>query len=349
MTADLSALRIVDANLNRAREALRVMEEHARFLLDDEGLTAAVKELRHELAAAIPPALAMPMAASRATQADVGRAIGTPSEYSRATAAAVAAAAGKRVTEALRAIEEYGKLFDPAFAARIEQLRYRAYTLEQRVALLPLARQRFGTVRLYVIVTEALCRLPWLKVAEEAMAGGADCIQLREKSLPDGEHLRRARALVALCRGHEVICLINDRPDIAMLSGAHGVHVGQDDLSVAAARRVAGPDAIVGVSTHNIAQVVAAAESCPDYIAVGPMYATSTKPHDHVAGPETLREARAATGLPLVAIGGINASRAPDVTRAAKCALCVCTAIVAADDPRRATREILTALDAPTA
>jgi thiamine-phosphate pyrophosphorylase len=340
MTMDLACLRIIDANLNRAREALRVMEEHARFVLDDAGLTAAIKGLRHDLAAAVPAFLAGPLAAARETGGDVGRSIGTPSEYERASPAAVAVAAGKRLTEALRAIEEYGKIIDPKLAADIERLRYRAYEVEQRIALLPLARSRFGQVRLYVIVTEALCHRPWLDAAAAAIAGGADCIQLREKSIADGELLDRARRLVDLCHSHGTICLINDRPDIAALAGADGVHVGQGDLGVHDARRTAGPDAIVGISTHNLEQVAAAVAACPDYVAVGPMFATATKPQDHVAGPATLRAARELTALPLVAIGGIDADRGPEVLSAAPCCLCVCSAIIGDPDPERAAGAI---------
>ena len=113
-------------------------------------------------------------------------------------------------------------------------------------------------MRLYVLITESICRSPWLQVAEEALRGGADCLQLREKDLDPGEVLARARLVVELCRRHRAISIINDRPDIALLSGADGVHLGQQDLPPTEARRLLGPDKLIGVSTHNLEQARAA-------------------------------------------------------------------------------------------
>ena len=146
---DSSVLRILDANFNRAREALRVMEEYARFVVDDAGLTAAIKETRHAVTNEVESMSARAKARCSAIVyrdivGDVGREISAESEYQRADAAQVAVAAGKRLSEALRAIEEYGKIIDSAFAATIETIRYRGYELERRLALTTQARQRFG-------------------------------------------------------------------------------------------------------------------------------------------------------------------------------------------------------------
>ena len=337
-------LRVLDANLNRAREALRVMEEHARLVLADATLTSDIKTVRHELSRAAPDDLAARLTVMRDIIGDVGTTISTESEFDRRGAGDVARSAAKRLSESLRVIEEYGKTTDTDFARRIEGLRYRAYDLERRLMMHTLARERFGKVRLYVLITESLCHAStqpggWLTVAEATLRGGADCIQLREPHLDDRELVARGRALAKLCRQHDALFIMNNRPDIAALCGADGVHVGQDDLSVTDARRIVGPDAIVGVSTHDIEQVTSAARLAPDYIAVGPIFASETKPQPCVAGPATLREARAKTSLPIVAIGGINADRATEVLECGADALCVCSAIIAAADPESATAE----------
>lgn len=342
---DRVSLRIVDANLNRAREALRVLEEFARLGMDDATLSSMAKNMRHALAACIPQALSDRLLLSRDILGDVGCDLTTEAEYQRADAKSVAVAAGKRMGEAFRAIEEYGKTFDGSFAAAVEQLRYRGYELERRlnVATMP---NRCARVRLYVIVTEAFCSGDWLAVAETVLRGGADAIQLREKDLSDRELLSRAKILASLCHEHDALLIVNDRPDIAALSGADGVHLGRGDLPVREARRILPPGSIVGVSTRTPAEVAAAAVTMPDYVAVGPMFATTTKPRDEIAGPAALSAARAETSLPLVAIGGIVPESVSAVLSGAACSICVCQAIVGDADPGRAAREFRQRMDA---
>jgi thiamine-phosphate pyrophosphorylase len=206
-------------------------------------------------------------------------------------------------------------------------------------------RTRLRNARLYILITESLCRFGWFETAAEVLAGGADVLQLREKALPDRELLRRARRLAALCREYDAVCIINDRPDIALLCGADGVHLGQDDVTVAQARRIVPAEAILGISTHTLEQAKEAVAAAPDYLAVGPMFATSTKPQDHIAGPETLAAVQRQCSLPLVAIGGIDQTNAPTVLAAAPCCLCVCRAVVSHPDPRAATSALRAAVD----
>ena len=336
MSQNAAILRILDANFNRAREALRVMEEHARFVLDDTSLSTALKEMRHRLAGSAPRETAEHLLGCRDVAGDVGREVSAPAELVRADAGHVAVAAGKRLSEALRAIEEYAKPLSPVWAAVIKQLRYDGYEIEKRLVVTTQAVARLGRVRLYVIITESLCRGDWFATATAALEGGADALQLREKSLPDGELLVRARRLVSLCRERDALLIVNDRPDIAALGHADGVHVGQDDLSVVDARRVLQPGALVGVSTHNLAQAIAAVKQSPDYLAVGPIFSSPTKPQGHIAGPGALDAIRRLTGLPLVAIGGITLANLGEVLAVAPACVCLCQAVVAAPDVREA-------------
>jgi thiamine-phosphate pyrophosphorylase len=352
-----TVFRILDANFNRSREALRVIEEFARFVLDDTSLTEALKTARHDLTTAI-KGLSTPIGGNgppygygnllhRDISGDVGSTISTRAESVRADESEVVIAACKRLSESLRALEEYGKIIDPAFAAKIEQLRYRAYELERRLFATIRARENFSAVRLYVLITESLCIGDWFDTARAALTGGADCIQLREKNLPDRELLDRAKRLAQLCRDMEKIFIVNDRPDIALAANAHGVHLGQDDLPVAAARRILRARMIIGLSTHTIEQVDAAIAQAPDYIAVGPMFESPTKPQPHIAGPALLADARKRTSLPLVAIGGIDEKNIPSVLAAAPACICVCRAAIARPDPTAAAKYLRTFISQP--
>ncbi|HYO09762.1 MAG TPA: thiamine phosphate synthase [Tepidisphaeraceae bacterium] len=335
------ALRILDANANRAREALRVIEDYARFALDDDALCGSLKQVRHDLATATATLLGDAIL-HRDTPGDVGTAIKTPAEREREDVAHVVVAAGKRLGEALRTIEEYLKALDPARAGRVEDIRYRFYDLEQRIAFtLRAAAGRFAGVRLYVLITESICKRPWLEVAEAAILGGADCLQLREKNLDAAELLSRARQLVALCRRHGVISIINDRADVALLADADGVHVGQTDLPARDVRKLIGAGKILGVSTHELEQARQAVRDGADYLGVGPFFRSETKTRDFVAGPAYARQvAENLPDVPAVAIAGINAQNVGEVLATGMKAVAVTAAVAGCENPRAAAERL---------
>ncbi len=353
---DLSILRILDANANRAREALRVLEDVTRFALNDARLSAELKALRHDFAAAL---AALPMAdamLARDTAGDVGTAIKTEAEFARPTLGAVATAAAKRLSEALRSIEECAKTIDAAAALRVEQLRYRGYVLEQavaRVQTFSAAAERFAKVRLYVLLTERLCHPAvggWERMLEAILAAalgdGSLAVQLREKELESGELLRRAERLVSTCRAAGAVAILNDRPDVAVLAGAEGVHVGQTDLPVEAVRRLVGAQMIVGVSTENLEQARAAAGGGATYIGVGPMFPTTTKAKSRLAGPGYAAAAMGEVALPAVAIGGITVEKVGQLTAVGVRAVAVCGAVIGQADPGAAVRAFFERLTA---
>ncbi len=333
---DPRVARILDANLNRAGEAARVIEDYLRFATDDAASAAAAKALRHDLATLRRQIGEPDLLAARDADGDVGAANKTATELSRESAEHVSAASFGRLAEALRCVGEFAKLGAPAAAAAAEALRYRVYALEQRCRLRTPLIERFRAVRLYVLLTAAACARPWLEAAEGALRGGAGCLQLREKTLGDAELLRRARRLRALTQSFGALLIINDRADIARLAGADGVHVGQDDLSVAEVRRIAGGGLLVGKSTHTVEQFDAATAEAPDYIAVGPMFESATKPQAHIAGPATLQAVAARYPAPLVGIGGITPDNARAVFAAGASCVCVCAAVIGSADPQSA-------------
>ncbi len=329
---------MLDANANRAREALRVMEDYARFCLNHEGLSQELKRLRHGLAEALKPYL-MEGILHRDVLGDVGVRIKTDAEGKREDINDVVVAAGKRLAEALRVIEEVLKTTDSAAAARVEKLRYSAYEVEQRIAR-TLRPKLFDHVRLYVLITESICKRHWLTAAADAIAGGADCLQLREKTLEDGELLRRAKQLVKLCREQGILCIINDRPDIALAAGADGVHIGQEDLPPVEARKMIGSRMILGVSTHNLDQARQAVVNGADYIGIGPIFRSETKTRDILPGLDFAHQAAIEVKIPALAIAGINERNVDEVLATGIKAIAVTAAVMAADDIKEAARRL---------
>lgn len=324
MTDRGGALRVIDANANRAREAARVMEEAARFVVGDGALSRACKEVRHGVRGAVEalPVDALRLIAHRDTPGDVGTGIGTAAEGERAGVRGVVAAAGKRLGEALRSIEEYAKTIEGggACARLAERARYAGYDAERRL-MLALGGGRVGDGgdgwRVCVLVTEALCVLPWEEVVERAVAGGAACVQLREKGLEGGELVERARRCVAICRAGGAACVVNDRADVALAAGADGVHVGQGDMGVEAVRRIAGAGLVVGVSTSCVEEAARAVEAGADYCGVGPMFETATKAKERIAGPGYLSAYLERFGVPCLAIGGVGVGNVGALVEAA--------------------------------
>jgi thiamine-phosphate pyrophosphorylase len=195
-------------------------------------------------------------------------------------------------------------------------------------------------VRLYVLITESLCKRAWIEVAEQAILGGADCLQLREKNLEGSELLKRAHQLVELCRRHNVLCIVNDRPDIAVLSGADGVHLGQADLPVLQVRKLVGRSKLIGVSTHNIGQAKRAVLDGADYIGIGPVFRSSTKPRDILPGLGFALQVASEVTIPAVAIAGITIGNVDEVLATGIRAVAVTAAVIGADDPREAARTL---------
>jgi thiamine-phosphate pyrophosphorylase len=360
-----AAMRILDANLNRAREGLRVLEDVARFALGRQDVCARIKELRHMVAGAGGAGGAggvggvgggvdaLRLLASRDTPGDVGTSVTTAGEAHRASLGEVATAAAKRTQEALRSCEESAKALGlSAAASGFEGARYEAYELERLVVT---AMGNWGARRqfaLCVLITQAMCGgRDWREVAAEAAKGGADCLQLREKpgteGLEDGELLARAREFVQIAHAHGAAAFINDRADIAMLAGADGVHLGQSDLPIAAVRELVGARLLVGVSTENLDQARAAVRAGADLCGVGPMFSTTTKHKERIVGAEYLRAYlgdEECGRVAHLAIGGITPERASELARAGCRGVAVSSYVCGSDDPRAAAARLREAI-----
>ena len=349
--------RMMDANANRGREALRVLEDCARFALDDAMLAGEAKSIRHAVGAALAsPEWAGRMIASRDTPEDVGRAITGAMEHQRSHLGAIAAAAGKRLSEALRSIEECCKALDGgADAARtIEAARYRGYDLEKRIVL-ALGTGRGRQWDVCVVLTDRLCtHHAWDAVARLALEGGADCLQLREKDFDSAELIRRAKRLVELAAPHGASVVVNDRIDVALAGGADGVHLGEHDVSIIEARRIAGFALLVGLTTHDIPEAEAAMREGADYCGVGQMFPTKTKQRERatpIEGPAFMR-AYAAHDPPLpphLAIGGISLENVGEAVAAGARGVAVSGAVCGAEAPDQVVRQLAEAVQAGAA
>jgi thiamine-phosphate pyrophosphorylase len=326
--------RILDASANRAREALRVLEDFVRFSLDDAVLNRHLKQLRHDLTEVLSAIPAAWLLAGRDTPGDVGTQISTSQERVRHSTTDVIRANVKRLQEALRVLEEYGKLVNADVGERVEALRYRSYSLESALFFGVASRERLAGAKLYVLLTGARCRAALDWTIAEAAAGGADVIQLREKGLSDRQLLTRAHEVRKWTRAAGLLFIVNDRPDIALLADADGVHLGQNDLPVREARRILGPDRLIGVSTHTVEQIRRAVLDGASYIGVGPTFASTTKEFESLAGLQYVRAASAETSLPAFVLGGVTAANVGQVVEAGGRRVAVSAAVGDATDPR---------------
>lgn len=349
--ADQAAWRMFDAAANRAGEGLRLVEDYARFALDDAHLTARLKQLRHDLAAVVRQTPVRARLTARDTPGDVGTSLTTAAERVRAGLADLAAANLKRAQQALRTLEETAKLWNPAWAAELEQLRYESYALERAVLLAADSRARLAEARVYVLVDGRPTAEDFERLVTQLVAAGADLVQLRDKSLDDRTLLDRAGRLRRLTRGTRTLAILNDRADLAAAVGADGVHVGQEELTVRAARAVVGPEALVGVSTHSIEQARRAVLDGADYLGVGPTFPSRTKSFAEFPGLALVGEVAREISLPAFAIGGLGPENAADVVAAGLRRVAVSGAVVDATDPGaviRTLRAILEPAGSPT-
>ncbi|WP_421655527.1 thiamine phosphate synthase [Leptothermofonsia sp. ETS-13] len=328
--------RILDANLDRAREGLRVVEEWCRFGLDDVRLTEECKNLRQELARWH----SADIRAARNTPGDLGTDLTHAQEARRSSVQQVLEVNLCRVQEALRVLEEYGKLYSPQMGAAFKQMRYRVYTLDS--TLMVYQRQQLLKSSLLYLVTSPTDNL--LAVVEAALQGGLTLVQYRDKNADDCVRLENAHKLCQLCRRYGALFIVNDRVDLASAVDADGVHLGQQDIPIVLARQLLGSQRLIGRSTHCPDDLHRAIQEGADYIGVGPIYETPTKEGRPAAGLEYAKYAAEHATIPWFAIGGIDLDNLPEVMQAGSDRVAVVRAIMHAEDPALVTQYFLSRL-----
>jgi thiamine-phosphate pyrophosphorylase len=328
--------RILDANLDRAREGLRIIEEWCRFGLNSGPLANECKQMRQELARWH----TQEIRASRNTPQDPGVELTHPREEQRSGIQQLLQANLCRVEEALRVLEEYGKLYNPEMGAVFKQMRYRVYTLESNL-LAYRRHQQLERSHLY-LVTSTSDEL--FTTVEAALQAGLTLLQYREKTADDAVRLLHAQKLCKMCHHYGALFIMNDRVDLALAVDADGVHLGQQDIPIALARQLLGPHRLVGRSTTNPEEMRRAIDEGADYIGVGPVYETPTKEGRPAAGLEYVQYAAKHATIPWFAIGGIDPSNISDVLAAGAERIAIVRAIMQADQPTLVTQYLLTQL-----
>ncbi len=343
--------RLIDACANRAREGLRVVEDHVRFSLNSLALTTWLKEIRHGLRqalACLPEKLHQAGLDSRDVHGDVGTGISTPMEMTRSSFSDVALANMKRVQESLRTLEEYCKVISSQAATRLESLRYQSYRVEKLLVSLCRPHARLLEARLYLLVGANDCALGLERTTRSALEGGVDMIQSREKGLADKEWLHRLELLRKWTGEAGALLLVNDRPDLALLSGADGVHAGQEDLPVNACQRIVNADGtkrLVGASTHSPEQLFLAIREGADHAGVGPIFPSGTKHFDSFPGLDLVRAVKPMQDIPWFALGGISPGNLDQVLEAGARRVAVSRCVLASDDPRGVCRTLKNRLE----
>ena len=337
-------LRIIDANLNRTSEGLRLLENVARLMLNDTLLTQQLKTMRHEL---IPGSWSFNkhLIQARDSEGDVGINIEAPDQERPRDIPTTIVANSRRVQESLRTLEELAKVPDaiPELGSeKFMQARFNLYTIERNLLSKLLRQDKIKQIQgLYAIIdTQALKSRTHIEIASQAIHGGAKIIQLRGKHQSKKELLPIAQQLKNLCAEHNILFIVNDYPDIALAADADGLHLGQDDLPLKVARKLLPIDKILGCSTHSVEQAIAAEAEGADYIGVGSIYPTPSKETATVVGLDTLHQVRQAVSLPLVAIGGITGDNAAEVIAAGADSVAVISAVSQAENPEKAAQEI---------
>jgi thiamine-phosphate pyrophosphorylase len=346
-------IRILDASLNRIGEGLRFLEEIARMVLNDSPLTLQLKTLRHDLLVS-DFAFQQRLLEARDTASDTGADMKVSGEAGRKDMKELVIANARRVQESLRTLEELAKL--PGAPQELNtdtfrHARFSVYTIENDLCS-KLARQekRSRVQGLYVIIDTQFCKgRPHLDLARQAVEGGASLIQLRDKTRGKKQILETAGELKRFCENAGVLFIVNDYADIALAVRADGLHLGQDDIPVQTARKLLPVGCLIGCSTTSRDQALAAQEAGADYVAVGAVYPTeskvSTTTPARVVGLLTVQEVKQSVGLPVVAIGGINRKNIADVREAGADAVAVIGAVLGAESPRQAARELADAFE----
>ncbi len=341
MTTD--KLRIIDANINRLGEGLRVLEEFARMTLNDTVLSQKLKDLRHKTVI-VNPEIQSQLLGARDARGDIGSDMDVKSETKSKDIIEIITANAKRVQESLRVLEELAKISELKLnTENYRKARFELYTVEKELIGKLLRQEKTKRVTgLYAVVdTESLKGRQPAKLAEQMMKGGAKIIQLRCKEGSIKEFLTIASDLKKIYNKNRILFIVNDSLEVALAVKADGLHVGQEDLPVKEARQLMPVDMILGCSVGNVKEALKAKADGADYLGVGAIFVTETKTSAKAVGVKRISEIKQVVDLPLVAIGGINKDNLAEVIKAGADSAAVISAIMGAENITKATKELV--------
>lgn len=342
MTAPNSLLRMIDANADRAAEALRVVGDLCRFLLNDHHLASSWREIRGALwkAYTAVPGLQSTALQNRDSEGDAGRTFLSGSYHD---VLSIARSNIHRAQESFRALEECMRSVAPGAVSSFSQLRYQCYDLEPvTISALEiwLMKQKLDFGLYVVLGNEFANGRDFVEVTKKAIAGGAGAIQLRDKEMSSRELLSWAYQLREITAKHNVTFIINDHIELALAVDADGVHLGQSDFPVAEARRILGPQKIIGASSHSVEQAKQAIADGCSYFNMGPIYPTGTKKTGVApVTPQLISDVLAAIpNHPFTVMGGIKLHHVDELLQRGARRIAVVTAVIAQDDITAAAR-----------
>ena len=322
-------MRILDANINRSCEGIRVIEDIARFNFEDENLTNKLRNIRHNLRMDF-SIFDNQFLSARDSEHDIGKVISSQSSLDKKSdIKQIINANLKRVAESLRVIEELTKIIDYPLSKKIETFRYETYQLEKTVIN---KSKKIIPKGLYGITAERFANgKSNIECVREMIKGGIKIIQYREKDKNLRVKIEEAKEISLLCKENDVTFIINDHIEISILVDADGVHLGQNDMRVKDARIILGEYKIIGVSTHSPEQAKNAEADGADYIGVGPIFRTNTKNTPPV-GYEYLKYAVENVKIPFITIGGIKEEHLEGIINHGAERVALVSDIVGADD-----------------
>ena len=258
-----------------------MVEDVVRFVLDDAQLTVLAKDLRHTLATLLAQGPLSHRAALRDVAGDVGIGVEPPVSLRRVSPVDLIGANAARAAQALRSLAECAAVVAPDAAAGFEQLRYRLYALERGALTAARARDRLAGIHLCVLIDGQADLAAFDRLVSSLVEAGVRMLQIRDKAMPSPALAERVERALATCRrlapADPALVVVNDRVDVAAAMGADGAHTGADDLPTLLARRVLGPQSLVGRTAHTVAEARAAAADGADYLGIGPCFPSSTK------------------------------------------------------------------------
>lgn len=335
--------RIIDANINRLGEGLRVLEEFARMTLNDAVFTQKLKDMRHKTIK-IDAELYKELVRSRDAAGDIGSNMDVKGESNSRDVQGIIAANAKRAQESLRVLEEMAKI--PVLNLNSEQYRkarFELYTIEKELVARISRKDKVERLKgLYIVIdTEWLKERKPADIAGRVIKGGANVIQLRCKERGYREFLGIAKDLKEVCREKGVLFIVNDSLEIALAVKADGLHVGQEDMPAVEVKKLLPIDMILGCSVRTVDEAKKAFNEGADYLGVGAIFATATKKSAETVGLKRIEQIKKAVDLPIVAIGGINKGNLKQVMEAGADAAAVISAIMGVEDTEKAARELV--------
>ena len=327
---DLRIYQIIDANLDRAREGLRVLEDWARFGIGKEDLVKKIKNFRHILGKNHLETYKI----SRNHIEDQCKGLPHIEQTNRKSPYQIICSNSARVQEALRVIEEYSRNSNKKLSKIASEIRYQIYSLEIELLnfnTLESSKSIISKNNLYFITDN---RENLLEIIEEVLLGGVKIIQYRFKDGEDKDNLKKAIEISYLCKKYNSLFIVNDRVDIALASNADGVHIGQNDIDIKTARKLLGNSKIIGVSANNSTDITKAIKNGCDYIGIGPVFQTLTKKNKKPLGVENIKALTKDINIPWFAIGGINKVNISSLKNDGISKVALVSGLLNSEDPR---------------